>query len=196
MTQQFTLKWISHTETWLSEDTVKVTKYCATFPMSRNKDSKGLSTNAVDCTWSPNTYPPLSYPLSTQYCLTFSMVRRQIRGELYAHTDNSMGPKNKVRCLKCDVITAPRLSPAVDGWEAGRNYDVTFETSDFVLRTHRHINRNEVKVSFMDLWTSFLNAFYFFIFPLGRASRFTKKYFCIARWWIWPLLVYRSQTEP
>ena len=41
----------------------------------------------------------------------------------------SMCPKNKVRCLKRDVITPPCLSPDVDG----RGYDVTFKTSDFVL---------------------------------------------------------------
>ena len=49
----------------------------------------------------------------------------------------STGPSNKVRGLKCHVINPPCLSHINDRWEAGRGYDVTFKTSDFVARTHR-----------------------------------------------------------
>ena len=56
---------------------------------------------------------------------------------IFVLVPSSMGLSNKVRCLKCDLITPPCLSSINDRWEVGRGYDVTFETSDLVARTRR-----------------------------------------------------------
>ena len=115
-----------------------------------------------------------------------------------------MGPSsNKVRCLKCDVITPPCFPPVVYRWEAGRGYDVTFETSDFVARNRRFtdflsnqsVYSNVPRINVILFALALIDATIFFVwvqnvFPVSRVQLNIFQDRSCRLWWNFPYFSY------